>query len=452
MLDLNERTGAPPLPFQREHGSHHKRPGGPSACRALRLGFCVAFMVLPSCARKSVAPPPPPSEDALRIHHESIVVDGHNDISSILLDLGFDLGMDGSRPGKRDITAYWVPPFDRFIRSLPADELRTDTDLRRLRSGGVDAVFFSIFVDRSYANEPGASRRRALDMIAAVLAQVDRHPESLTLATTASGVRDAARDRKVAVLLGLEGGHAIEDSLVNLRQFHRLGVRYMTLTWYNATSWADSSEEHPHGGLTSFGREVVREMNRLGMLVDISHVSDETFFDAVETSLAPVIASHSSARALVDRPRNMSDEMLRTVARNGGVVMVNSQDPFIDPRKATNLGIVWQIVRHFGWPETPLANYIDHLDHVARVAGIDHVGLGSDFACTFMHPNGFRDVADFPNVTASLLRRGYSEEDVGKILGGNLLRVLATAEQVSVAGTVRQHQPATRLRAAAGRS
>jgi membrane dipeptidase len=206
----------------------------------------------------------------------------------------------------------------------------------------------------------------------------------------------------------------------------------MTLTWSNTNGWADSSgDERRHGGLTEFGREVVREMNRLGMLVDVSHVSDETFWDVIEVSRAPVIASHSSARALVDVPRNLSDEMLSAVGENGGVVMVNFGGTFIDPRKAGYGKAAFDVLRHLGPSPVPLARLLDQIDHVAQVAGIDHVGLGSDFDGTLFMPEGVRDVAGFPNITAGLLERGFSEDQVRKILGENLLRVFERAEAVA---------------------
>jgi membrane dipeptidase len=371
---------------------------------------------------------------AERIHRDAIVVDGHNDITTFILDYQFDLGMDGSGPGKQDATLYWVPAIRWLLPRLEADNLRTDTDLRRLRTGGIDAEFFSIFVDSSYvprdSSQAGRAKDRALAMIGAVLEQVRRHPDDLELATSAADVRRIAAAGRIAALMGLEGGHAIEDDLSNLRQFFDLGVRYMTLTWNNANDWADSCYEHPHRGLTDFGREVVLEMNRLGMVVDVSHVSDDTFFDVIETTRAPIMASHSSARALADHPRNMSDEMLRAVARNGGVVMVNFQDWFIDPAKTPVWGALLFAIRHLGWPDTPLSVLIDHIDHIVAVAGIDHVGLGSDFADTFLTPDGVKDVAGFPNITSQLLIRGYSEGEIRKILGENALRVLSAVELV----------------------
>jgi membrane dipeptidase len=372
---------------------------------------------------------------AQSLHEEAIVVDAHNDVTTFILDFGFDLGMDGAGPGKKDPTLYWVHAIRWLLPNVEASDLRMDTDLRRLRAGGVDAQFFSIFVDSHFvprnASQAGRSKDRALDMIDAVYEQVRRHEDELELATSAADVRRIAAQGKIAALMGLEGGHAIENDLLNLREFADLGIRYMTLTWNNANNWADSCYEHPHGGLTGFGRTVVREMNRLGVMVDISHVSDETFFDVLDVSHAPVIASHSSSRALANHPRNMSDEMLRAVARNGGVVMVNFQDVFIDPAKTPPWRAVTHAVRQLGWSDTPLAILIDHIDHIAGVAGVDHVGLGSDFAGTFLMPQGIKDVSGFPNITFELIKRGYSEADIRKILGENVLRVMSEVESMS---------------------
>jgi membrane dipeptidase len=368
------------------------------------------------------------------VHRDAIVVDGHNDVTSWILDHGFDLAMDGGDPDKRPAWHYWLLP--RILARPSGDSLRTHTDLRRLREGGVDAQWFSIWVDDSYVprdpSQAGRATARAMAMIDALDEQLRRHPDALAPATTAADVRRIAREGRIAALMGLEGGHAIEGSLETLRAFHARGVRYMTLTWSNGNEFADSSGDAPrHGGLTDFGREVVLEMNRLGMLVDVSHVSDETFWDVIEVTRAPLIASHSSCRALSDHPRNVTDEMLHAVARNGGMVMVNFGDLFVDPRKSSHARIAWLMLRHLGLPKTPLADLVDHVEHVMRVAGVDHAGLGSDFDGVPWLPEGIEDVAGFPNLTRELLRRGWSEDDVGKVLGGNALRVLEQAERVA---------------------
>jgi len=290
----------------------------------------------------------------------------------------------------------------------------------------------------------------------------ERHPNDLVMATAAADIRRAKRQNKIAALMGIEGGHAIENSLYALRDFYRLGIRYMTLTHNNTNDWADACCDKPrHGGLNDFGREVVREMNRLGMLVDISHVSDETMNDVLDSSSAPVIASHSSARALANHPRNIPDDVLRRVTKNGGVILVNFYPNFIDQRaidatraRAERLKPQLDSLREQyaadpkrleeetnklyavnPVPATPLSVLIDHIDHIAKVAGVNHVGLGSDFDGIPSLPVGIEDVSKLPNITYELLRRGYSEEDVRKILGENLLRVMAEAERVARASS-----------------
>ena len=363
------------------------------------------------------------------------VVDGHADTPQFLLDLETDLNQAG----------------DQMV------------DLPKARKGGLGGEFFSIWVDPDVFGAHPA--RRALDLIDAVLLQVQRHPRDLALARTASEVGAAQKAGKLAVLMGLEGGHALEGDLRMIRTFHRLGVRYMTLTWSNTNELGDSSGDaqkegvRHHGGLSALGREAVAEMNRLGMLVDISHVADKTFFDAVEISRAPVIASHSSCRALTKHPRNMTDEMLRAVAKNGGVVMVNFFSGFVDEdfRKAYEAlrpeedKVIAAInekykddvaARTKAWftagreiaarvPRPPLKSLIDHIEHVARVAGVDHAGIGSDFDGIPSMPQGIDSAADLPRIAAELRKRGFSPADVGKIFSGNVLRVLRAAEKVA---------------------
>jgi membrane dipeptidase len=370
-------------------------------------------------------------ERAARVHASAIVVDGHNDLTTFLLDHDFELAMDGSGADKQDPTFYWFPVVRWFLPE-PGPDVWTDTDLGRLREGGVDAQFFSIFVDSSHAEEPGASRARAQAMIDVLVAQVAAHPERIELARTAADVRRIAEGGRIAALMGIEGGHAIENDLDVLREFARQGVRYLSPTWNNANDWADSCYEHPNGGLTEFGRDVVREMNLLGVVVDASHSSDDTLRDVLEVSRAPLLASHSSARALVDHPRNLSDELLRAVAANGGVVMVNFQTGFIDPDKIPPWGFLWHVLRNFGVDPTPASYVADHIEHIARVAGSDHVGLGSDFAgAPLMMPEGLKDVTGFPLVTEELARRGWSDEGLVGLLGGNALRVLEANERVA---------------------
>lgn len=368
-------------------------------------------------------------ERARALHASSIVVDTHNDITSKILDGGFDLGKpDG----------------------------KTNTDLPKMKAGGITAEFFSIYVD---AQLKGPARR-ALDMIDITYQQIERHPDALFLATTADDIRRAKREGKIAVLMGIEGGHAIENSLYALRDFYRLGVRYMTLTHTNTNDWADSAggfgkpPEARHHGLSPFGEEVVREMQRIGMLVDVSHVSDETFEDVARIAVAPIIASHSSSRALAQHTRNLTDDQLRAIAKNGGVVMVNFFPGFIDPKRIAGdaeffkkhgaeikdirdkykdepdkmyeeLGKLFKANPR---PPTPLSVLIDHIDHIAKVAGIDHVGLGSDFDGVPELPEGLGGIDGLPKITLELVKRGYKDEDVKKVLGENFLRVLAAAE------------------------
>ncbi|HVF89237.1 MAG TPA: dipeptidase [Blastocatellia bacterium] len=379
---------------------------------------------------------------AERLHREAIVVDTHNDVTSAILDGGFDLGMAGDAADRKE---------------------KTHTDIRRMKEGGLDAEFFAVYVGREFVGKPpaegGGAARRALDMIGVVYEQARRHPETFEMAYTSDDIRRIARKKKIAALMGIEGGHAIEDSLHALRMFHRLGIRYMTLTHSNTNNWADSEGDinNPdvkhHNGLTDFGREVVREMNRIGMMVDISHVSDKTFYDAIETTRAPVIASHSSARALAPHTRNMTDDMLKAVAKNGGVVMVNFYDGFIDKPKA-ELGMQGRVKQEelrkqypndskrvaeemqkwragFKQGKTPLSVLIDHFDHVARVAGIDHVGIGSDFDGVPSLPEGMEDISRLPVITLELMRRGYSDGDIKKVLGENILRVMSAVERVA---------------------
>jgi membrane dipeptidase len=296
-------------------------------------------------------------------------------------------------------------------------------------------------------------------MIDSVYRAVERHPRDLMFATSVADIRRAKRMGRVAALMGIEGGHAIEDSLPTLREFYRLGVRYMTLTWNNTNNWADAGRgEKKHNGLSDFGKDVVREMNRLGMLVDVSHVSDKTMSDALDISKAPIIASHSSARALSDVPRNIPDDLLKRIAKNGGVVQVNFYSVFVDAKtvapqsaerdrklKAQQDAIDEKykndperraeesdkLEAAHPLPPLPISKLIDHIDHIVKVAGIDHVGIGADFDGANDMPEGAQDVSMLPNITYELLKRGYSERDIRKILGENFLRAFAEAERVA---------------------
>lgn len=375
------------------------------------------------------------------IHDSAIIVDTHADTPQRFLDESFDLA------GNTPVSAGHM-------------------DFGKIAKGNLSAEFFSIWVEPTFK---GQYAHRAIDLIDSVYQQAARHPDRMMMAFTADDIVRAHQQHKFAALMGIEGGHAIENDPRLLREFYRLGVRYMTLTWSNTNEWGDSSGDinntsvKHHSGLTDFGKDIVREMNRLGMMVDISHTSDATFFQAVETSRAPVIASHSSSRALTNHPRNMTDEMLRAVALKGGVVMVNFYSAFIDEKylKASSdpekqkqqteqldayakahphtdgspLNYNDTVALEKKWasqfPRPPLKSLIDHIDHIAKVAGIDHVGLGSDFDGVTSLPEGIDSVADLPKITAALFERGYNRQQIHKILGGNLLRVMRQVEKVS---------------------
>ncbi len=402
--------------------------------------FPALMMVFLACSQRSwqVDVPDELRARAAAIHRDSIVLDGHNDIASFwIVDYGFDLGTNGDEPEDRSPWPHWIFPW------LPApagpERIRTQTDFARIDRGALDAQFFSVWVSPDY-HAAGRSIERANAIIDAIDVQLERHTDRMELAVSADDVRRISGEGKFAVLLGIEGGHAIEDDLQALRDFHARGVRYLTLTWSFSHGWADASGgsgegpgERRHGGLSEFGETVVREMNDLGMLVDISHASDETFWDAIRVARAPVIASHSSARALVGIPRNLSDEMLRAIAANGGVVMVNCMAMMVDPDEPGELGFALDVLLHGGRANASVADVVDHIEHVVEIAGIEHVGLGSDFdgSPPSFFPMGLRDVSDFPNITLELLRRGYSEEQIRLILGENILRVLSAAARIA---------------------
>jgi len=371
-------------------------------------------------------------QKALAIHRKAIVIDTHNDVTTPMTNDDYDLS--GTPP----------PPYR--------------TSIERMKQGGMTAEFFSPYIRPWYVDHGGAARR-TLDMVDSLYRAVERHPNDLMLATSVADIRRAKKQKKIAALMGIEGGHAIENSLAALREFHRLGVRYMTLTWNNTNDWADAARgEKTHHGLTEFGKDVVREMNRLGMLVDVSHVSDETMSDALDVSKAPIIASHSSARALSNVPRNIPDDLLRRIAKNGGVVQLNFYSYFLDaatvgpqgeardkwlkvqqdllnkkykddPERLAEEGDKLEAANPL--PPLPISKLIDHIDYVVKVAGIDHVGLGADFDGAMDFPEDAQDVSMLSNITYELLKRGYSEKDIRKILGENFLRVFAEAERIA---------------------
>src|ERR1051325_3220997 len=387
---------------------------------------------------KGSAASKPKTDTAQTIHQSALIIDTHADTPQRFLDGNFDLGEN-------------TPVADGHI------------DLGKIRQGNLGAEFFSIWVEPEFK---GHYSKRAMDLIDSVYQQAARHSDKMTMAFTADDIVRVHEQHKFAALMGIEGGHAIENDMRLLRDFYRMGVRYMTLTWSNTNEWADSSGDiqdpnvKHHNGMTDFGKDVVREMNRLGMIVDISHVSDATFYQALLVSQAPVIASHSSSRELTNQPRNMTDDMLRAMTNNGGVVMVNFYSAFIDEnyRKASSdpekikqrdaeveaykkahphpdgspvtydetAAIEKKWAAQF--PRPPLKSLIDHIDHIAKVAGIDHVGLGSDFDGVTSLPEGIDSVDDLPKITQALYQRGYSREQILKILGGNFMRVMREVE------------------------
>jgi membrane dipeptidase len=321
-------------------------------------------------------------------------------------------------------------------------------DLPRMHAGGLDGAFFAAYV-APYYGEGARAVRRARTMVETIRTQISRYDDQAAFARTAADVVRIAKEGRAAVLLGLEGGHALAASPDTLAMLAGLGVRYVTLTHINTNRWADSSQDAPaHDGLTDEGRAFVRQMNRLGVVVDVSHVSDSTFYDALDASRVPVIASHSSMRAKTAGPRNLTDAQVRALADRGGVVMINFFDAMVnrhidadvmaEARRRIEAGggrlsrlwsVVYAIRRERGLPGATLADVLNHLDHAVQVAGIDHVALGSDFDGVFDLPAGLEDVTRLPWITHGLLARGYAEADVRKILGGNTLRVLRAAER-----------------------
>lgn len=402
------------------------------------IKYLLFLFLFVACALVSAQTKTPKSKpDARAIHDSAIVIDTHADTPGRFVDENFDMATD-----------------------TPITE--GHMDFGKAQRGNLGAEFFSIWVDPKIKT---GYTKRALDMIDSVYQQAEKHPDRMVMAFSADDIVKACTGphKRLAALMGLEGGHAMENDIRVLRDFYRLGVRYMTLTWSNTNEWADSSGDitdtsvQHHNGLTDFGKNIVREMNRLGMMVDVSHVADKTFYDAIEISKAPVIASHSCARALSDHPRNMTDDMLRALAKNGGVVMVNFYSQFVDdnyrkayaaqagdkkaavdaykdhqraqelPDDSTQVEKEWAAKI----PRPPFESLINQIDYMVKVAGIDHVGLGSDFDGIDSLPQGIDSVADLPKITEALVQRGYTEEQIHKILGGNLLRVFREVEQVA---------------------
>jgi membrane dipeptidase len=412
----------------------------PAKCLGFLLAFLTAGFMPSSPVRAQSNGASAISAQARAIHDSAIVVDTHADTPQRFLDGSFDIGS--------------TDPKDAGHISLD-----------KARAGNLAAEFFSLWVDPK--TNQGHFAQHTFDLIDSVYEQVAQHPDRMMMAFSAGDIERARKQKKLAALMGIEGGHSIENDIHLLRDFYRLGVRYMTLSWSNTNEWADSSGDIDdptiahHNGLTDFGKQVVLEMNRLGMIVDISHVADKTFWDAIAITKAPVIASHSSARALSSHPRNMTDDMLRAVAKNGGVVHVNFFSAFDDQKyldafmaqsKARDAAVEEAIAQKRAagqpvsyldkdrvereWsakiPRPPLKSLIDNIDHIAKVAGVDHVGLGSDFdGVSGATPEGIDSAADLPKITQALLDRGYSAGNIHKILGGNTLRVFKEVERVS---------------------
>jgi membrane dipeptidase len=374
------------------------------------------------------------SQRAHDLHFNSIVIDTHDDTTQRLLDPHFNL-----------------------------DARHTDgqNDIPRMKAGGLDGIFFSIYIPGTITGP--AAVQKALDQIAAVREQAILHPNDIMLAHTAADVRRAFAEHKIAALMGVEGGHMINDDLSNLDIFAALGVRYMTLTHMVNTDWADSSTDKPaHNGLTDFGKQVVLRMNRDGIMVDISHTADKTFYDAIAVSKAPLIASHSSCRALCNAPRNMTDDMIKTLAAHGGVIQINYHVGFLSQEYAdftrahpeimkklndevaakcagqsgeacsilTEDQLIHKMMLDGTLPRVNWTKIVDHIDHAVKIGGVDHVGLGSDYDGSDM-PIGMEDVSHLPEITQALLDRGYTPADIKKILGENTLRVMAECERVS---------------------
>ncbi|MGI8544888.1 MAG: membrane dipeptidase [Aridibacter sp.] len=386
-------------------------------------------------------------QKALTIHKKALIVDGHNDITSPMYDEDFSLASNSV--GKYHLDG---DPFH--------------SDFSRIKQGNITGLFFSIYVSRTYAEKsPFGSMQRAMNLIDTVYREAEKNPDKMMIATSTADIRQAKKQGKIAALMGIEGGHAIEDSLFALRNFYRLGVRYMTLTHNNTNNWADAccdkdkdgNPVKPYGGLNDFGNEVVKEMNRLGMLVDLSHVSDDTMRDVLEIATAPVIYSHSSAREFSDHPRDVPDDILKLIPKNGGVVMINFYPAFLDQRyldedRARDKKLENELKdlaekykdnkQKFNEEKRKLyaanpiyvpsyTKIVDHIDHVKKIAGIDYVGIGSDYDGVPGLPTGMNGAEDLVLVTYEMLKRGYTEQEINKVLGENFMRAFAKAENVA---------------------
>jgi len=390
------------------------------------------FLALPLSSQTRTPPTKPVTQAQVdRITREAILIDTHDDVPSRTVD-----GYDIATPNKTG-----------------------QTDLARMK-GFLGAEFFAVFVDASYVKD-NHSANRTLQMIDTVRTDVvAAHPNEFVFATTAADIERAHKQKKIAALMGIEGGHAIEDSLRLLRDYYALGIRYMTLTHFNTNNWADAqgditnAEVAHHNGLTPYGKDVVREMNRLGMMVDISHTADKTFYDALEVSTAPIIASHSSTRAISDNTRNMTDDMIKALAAKGGTMQINFDCAYLSqryqdaskpimaelrPRFAEAMKIADPAAREAAFtkleeeanaklPPATMADVVAQIDHAVQVGGVDHVGIGTDFDGVGCVPSDLGSYDKFPALTRALLGKGYSATDIKKIYGGNLLRVMRAVE------------------------
>ncbi len=368
---------------------------------SFQVALSAATLIMPLLLM-AVEPGPMPdlvlTDHGRRVHFSGLLFDGHN-------DLPWEIRKNGQAS------------FDQI--DIATRQPKLHTDIPRLREGGLKAQFWSVYVPAG-TSTTGDSLIQTLEQIDIVDRMVKRYADVFEIASTADDVERIASAGKIACMMGIEGGHSIEGSLANLKRLYDRGCRYMTLTHSKTLPWADSAtDDAQHDGLTEFGKEVVREMNRIGMLVDLSHVSPAVMKQAIEISTAPILFSHSSAAAINDHPRNVPDDVLPLVAKNGGVVMVNFYSKFIVPSDQLKTNESARGSIH---------DVVDHLEHIIRVAGIDHVGIGSDFDGVPSLPTGLEDVSKYPLITQALLNRGYSEADVHKVLGGNVLRALRGAE------------------------
>ena len=408
-----------------------------SPIRAVLLVFLVSTLCFAQTSPSKPVTSTAPAPTWQAIHSSALIIDTHADTPGRFVDENFDLAQDAGHG---------------YI------------DFNKIKVGDLGAEFFSIWVDPK--DFKGKEIKRALDMIDSVYEQARLHPDKMMMAFGTADIQAAHRQHKLAALMGVEGGHAIQGDIRVLRDYYRLGVRYMTLTWSNTNELGDSSGDldnkdiQHYNGITPFGRQVVREMNRMGMMVDISHVADRTFYQALVSSRAPVIASHSSSRALTNAPRNMTDDMLVALARNGGVAQVNFYCGFISQKWADGMKKLKEdkdpdyekvqslfmtertpemakqlyeaeVVLAKKVPRPPLSELIDHIDHMVKIAGVDHVGIGSDFDGIDCSPQGIDSVADLPKITQALYERGYKAADIQKILGGNLMRVFTEVEKTA---------------------